>query len=91
MEANQVIVSGDEWGEAPEGVDEITWDSWKQWNMRPPDDFIFQVSRGMIGKNIGLQNGLTNVNKYIHGTHQARYYLIGADSGKISKNVVYCA
>lgn len=70
-----------DYGEAPEGVDQGVWDEWKKWRMKPPDDFIFQVNRGMAGRNIGLRNGLEHINKYIHGTHQARYYLIGADSG----------
>lgn len=70
-----------DYGAAPEGFDPETWESWKKWKMRPPNDFIFAVNRGMTGANIGLDNGLTNINKYIYGTHQARYYLIGADSG----------
>jgi hypothetical protein len=69
------------WGDAPEGVDPETWDSWKQWKMLPANDFMFQVMRGQQGLNVGLNNGLTNINRYIYGTHQARYYLLGADSG----------
>lgn len=68
-------------GEAPEGVSPEIWNNWKQWKMRPPNDFIYQVERGMTGANTGLSNGLTNINRYIYGTHQARYYLLGADSG----------
>lgn len=81
MELNQSGSLDDELAEAPEGVSQEIWDSWKQWKMRPPDDFLFQVRRGMEGRNIGLKNGLENINKYIHGTHQARYILLGADSG----------
>lgn len=81
MEQKQDGNWDEELAEAPEGVDQEVWDSWKQWKMRPPDDFLFQVRRGMEGRNIGLRNGLETINKYIHGTHQARYYLIGADSG----------
>jgi hypothetical protein len=74
-------------GAAPEGMDPVLWEQWKRWDMRPANDFIFQVQRGMKGCNVGLGNGLTNVNKYIYGTHAARYYLLGADSG-IGKTTV---
>src|SRR4051812_42349832 len=67
-------------GTAPQGVDPETWESWKAWKDRPPNDFMYQVMRGMEGKNVGLDNGLGNINKYLYGTHMARYYLIGADS-----------
>lgn len=67
-------------GECPEGFDPEQWEEWKGWKMRPANDFIFQVKRGMEGLNTGLGNGLTAVNKYTYGTHQARYYLMGADS-----------
>lgn len=67
-------------GVAPEGIDPVTWEEWKHWDKRPPNDFIYQVKRGMQGYNVGVGNGLKNINKYIYGTHSARYYLIGADS-----------
>lgn len=67
-------------GNAPEGVDPETWDSWGKWKTLPVNDFRYQVQRGMQGKNVGLGNGLKHINNYIYGTHQARYYLIGADS-----------
>lgn len=54
------------------------WDNWKE---RPGNDFIYQVQNGMLGKNTGLNNGLTHINKYLYGTHRGRYYLLGADSG----------
>ncbi len=82
MEAHLTTTSDeDEYGEAPEGVSSAVWESWKKWKMIPPNDFLFQVRRGQEGRNIGLRNGLDNVSKYTHGTHQARYYLIGADAG----------
>lgn len=69
------------WGETPEGVDPDTWKSFNATEKRKGNDFLSQFQRGLSGMNIGLGNGLTGVNKYIHGTHQARYYLIGAESG----------
>lgn len=75
-----IDLEADDIGDAPEGFDPEQWEEWKNWKMRPANDFIFQVKRGMTGANTGLANGLKNVNKYIYGTHQARYYLIGADS-----------
>lgn len=70
-----------DYGDAPEGVSSEVWEHYKQWKMRPPNDFLYQMKRGMTGANTGLGNGLVNINKYIYGTHQARYYLVGADSG----------
>ncbi len=67
--------------ECPEGLDPLLWDSWKHWQDLGQDDFRYQVKQGLQGKNIGLGNGLTAINRYIYGTHKARYYLIGADSG----------
>src|SRR5579872_3935043 len=58
------------------GVSE--WDNWEQ---LPGNHFVHQVQRGLLGKNIGLRNGLIHINNYIYGTKKARYYLIGADSG----------
>lgn len=80
IEAQIEDLEQSEIGDAPEGVDPATWNEWKNWNMRPANDFIYQVKRGMTGANVGIGNGLHNVNKYIYGTHTARYYLIGADS-----------
>jgi len=42
---------------------------------------MYHVKRGKEGYNAGLENGLKRLNQYIYGTHRARYYLIGADSG----------
>jgi hypothetical protein len=50
-----------------------------EWNLE--DDFINQIERGILGKNIGLYRGLDRIDKYIHGTHQGRYYLTAASSG----------
>lgn len=74
-------VTSDGLEEAPEGVDPKTWDSWGKWKELPTNDFRYMVQRGIEGKNTGLDNGLKTINKYIYGTHQARYYLVGADSG----------
>lgn len=58
---------------------------WKElhakWETVDQDNFIDRVRRGREGLNEGLDNGLNRINKYIHGTHRGRYYLIGADSG----------
>jgi len=54
---------------------------WDSWNSLPSSDFIHQVQSGRQGKNIGLRNGLVYINNFLNGTHKARYYLIGADSG----------
>lgn len=54
---------------------------WDNWEKLPGNHFIHQVQRGILGKNIGLRNGLTHINNYIYGTQKSRYYLIGADSG----------
>jgi hypothetical protein len=45
------------------------------------DDFMADVDRGIEGKNVGLPNGFTRINKFIHNVQKGRYYLIGADSG----------
>lgn len=45
------------------------------------DRLMTHVDRGMKGLNQGLPNGMKVLNKYIHGTHKARYYLMAADSG----------
>jgi len=39
------------------------------------------VDRGLKGFNQGLGNGLKTLNRFIHGTHRARNYLVAADSG----------
>jgi hypothetical protein len=54
---------------------------WNNWEQLPGNDFVHQVQRGRMGKNVGLRNGLSHINNYLYGTHKARYYLIGADSG----------
>ncbi len=43
--------------------------------------FMSVVKRGLTGANEGLDNGMKEINQYIHGTHRGRYILIGADSG----------
>lgn len=56
-------------------------DRWQDWEKEHNNSFMYQVQRGRLGHNKGLGNGLVNINNYIYGTHQARYYLIAADSG----------
>lgn len=65
----------------PEGVDETLWKQWMDEEELKKDKFLYQLKRGMQGHNVGLDNGLVNINKYIHGTHKARYYLLGGESG----------
>src|SRR4051812_30720124 len=65
----------------PEGIDPALWSQWMNEEELKKDQFLWQLKRGMDGKNLGLGNGLKLVNRYIHGTHKARYYLIGAESG----------
>lgn len=67
-------------GKCPEGVDPLLWVQWKNEDEVKKDQFLWQLKRGGSGQNIGLDNGLSNINKYIYGTHKARYYLIGAES-----------
>jgi len=63
--------------------DEVEWaELEQQWDEYEEDNgLIAQVKRGMEGLNEGLDNGMKNINAHIHGTHRARYILIGADSG----------
>lgn len=67
--------------EAPEGIDPTLWLQWRDWEILPSNDFIHMYKEGLKGQNIGLGNGLIAINKYVYGTHRARYYLEGADSG----------
>lgn len=66
---------------APEGIDSALWEQWGHWEKLPSNEFLYMYKEGLKGHNIGFGNGLTAVNKYIYGTHRARYYLEGADSG----------
>lgn len=70
----------------PEGIDPALWNQWLDEDELKKDHFLYQLKRGTSGLNVGLENGLETVNKYIHGTHKGRYYLIGAESsaGKTS-------
>ena len=56
-------------------------DKWEKWQQEHNNSFVYQVQRGRLGHNRGLENGLIRINNSIYGTHQGRYYLIGADSG----------
>lgn len=66
--------------DCPAEVDPKLWETWQKWEDRPANDFIHMFKSGQRGDNVGLGNGLTMVNRYIYGTHRARYYLEGADS-----------
>lgn len=54
------------------------------WENLPRKHFIRMVEQGRLGLNLGLRNGLKDINKYIYGTQVGYYYLIGADS-KVGK------
>lgn len=43
--------------------------------------FIKRVEQGRTGAFIGVDNGMPALSNYLYGTHRARYYLMGADSG----------
>jgi hypothetical protein len=58
----------------PVGVDPNLWNTWQDAEAIKNDQFLHQLKRGMQGQNVGLDNGLTGVNKYIYGTHKSRYY-----------------
>lgn len=45
------------------------------------DDLLYNIQQGLEGKNEGLPTGIESLNKYINGTQDGRYYLIGAESG----------
>jgi len=51
------------------------------WEKLPKQHFISAVETGRQGLNIGMDNGMPALSKYIYGTHKARYYLLGSDSG----------
>lgn len=80
---------------APPGVDPKLWKIWCDEDALKQDQFLYQLKRGMKGQNVGLDNGLSQINRYIYGTHKARYYLIGAESsagkclGKGTKVVMF--
>ena len=69
--------------------DDIEWEALHaKWDKIDQDNFIDRVKSGREGLNEGLDNGLQRINKYIHGTHRGRYYLIGADSGELEANIL---
>jgi len=45
------------------------------------DDFVMHIERGRDGKNLGLFRGLRRLDKWVHGTHQGKYYLYAGTSG----------
>lgn len=74
MDSNPVIDSVD-----PVMLGQL--EKYVDWEKLPPNHFIHQVERGRLGFNIGMDNGMPALSKYIYGTHRARYYLLGSDSG----------
>lgn len=46
----------------------------------PKTHILQRIERGRQGLNIGVPTMNAHVDKYTYGMHQARYYLIGADS-----------
>jgi hypothetical protein len=58
-----------------------TGTDWNNWQQQPGNSFVYMYQAGRRGRNYGRGNGLTHINKYLYGTHRARYYLVGADSG----------
>ena len=53
----------------------------KQWFDYPAHHWMHHYLRGKLGLNVGLDNNLDGLNKYLYGMHRGRYYLVGADSG----------
>lgn len=51
------------------------------WEKLPKNHFISIVEKGRLGLNVGIDNGMPGLSKYLYGTQPGRYYLIGADSG----------
>lgn len=47
----------------------------------PKEHLMHRIERGRQGMNVGIPTTCPHVDKYTYGTHQGRYYLIGADSG----------
>lgn len=45
------------------------------------DSILYEVARGMAGKNVGLNNGLGRANEFVHGLQKSTGYLIGGASG----------
>jgi hypothetical protein len=81
LELPEVTVEELEPREAPEGVDPGLWKQWEDEEQVKQDKFLWSLKRGQKGLNVGFDNGRTTINKYLHGTHRARYTLIGAESG----------
>lgn len=52
------------------------------------DSILYEVARGMAGKNQGLNNGLGRANEFVHGLQQGTGYLIGGESGTAKTTLV---
>lgn len=51
------------------------------WKLLEDNHFIKTVEAARNGSNVGIGNGMPRLSQWIYGTHKARYYLLGADSG----------
>jgi hypothetical protein len=60
---------------------EATIKKYVAWETLPKNHFISVVEKGRQGLNVGLDNGMPGMSKYLYGTQPGRYYLLGADSG----------
>lgn len=87
IELIQPLNDGDDQS-APEGVDPVLWAKWLNEDEVKHDKFLWELRRGIAGQNIGLANGLKAVNGAIYGTHKARYYLEGGESGSFKTTTV---
>lgn len=45
------------------------------------DSILYEIARGMQGKNEGLSNGLGRADEFVHGLQKATGYLVGGESG----------
>jgi hypothetical protein len=45
------------------------------------DDVIKEIDRGRGGSNVGLDTGLSPINKYLSGVQRKNYYLVGGNTG----------
>lgn len=52
------------------------------------DSILYEVARGMAGKNRGLNTGMGRADEFIHGLQQATGYLYGGESGTAKTTIV---
>ena len=53
----------------------------KELKVEKKGELMNLIDKGLEGLNRGIPNGMTTLNRFINGTHEARYDLIAADSG----------